>query len=620
MSSSTLLSRTAQGRDERDAARRRGSNAARATLLAVLLAAPFAAAAGAVPREEKAGVELHLDRTAYAPGDTARLATVLRIEDGWHVNSNTPTYDYLIPTTVEVRLPEGWPAAEVSYPAAKTARFTFAEEPLSVYEGTVAATAALRVPPDAAAGESELAVSVTYQACNDTQCLPPVEREESVVLRVGGGGEAARAGWFAADGAATDGGAGGGPERAMGAILALALLGGLILNAMPCVLPVLSIKVFSLVKASALSRRDVTLASLATSSGILVSFWALAAAALLARRAGAAVGWGVQFQQPAFVAFLAVIVVLFALNLWGVFEIHLPHRLARLAGEGRQEGLAGHFVTGLFATLMATPCSAPFLGTAVGFALAQPAPVVLAVFTAVGVGMALPYLLLAAWPRAAGLLPRPGNWMVRLKEVMGFLLAAAAIWLFYVLASQVSAGALAAVQVALLGLALALWLRRAATTSWARRATVAGALLAAAATVAVAASAPAARAVDGPKEGLIAWIEWNGAEAERLAAAGTPVFVDVTAEWCFTCKVNEQLVLDTPPVAEAFREAGVVAMKADWTNRDPAIGELLAAHGRYGIPFYLLHRPGARPHVFPELLTQDAVVDAVREAGRRAER
>jgi suppressor for copper-sensitivity B len=306
--------------------------------------------------------------------------------------------------------------------------------------------------------------------------------------------------------------------------------------------------------------------------------------------------------------------------MWGVFEIHLPHRLARIAGGGRQEGLAGHFVTGLFATLMATPCSAPFLGTAVGFALGQEAPVVLAVFTAVGVGMALPYLLLAAWPRVARLLPRPGAWMVRLKEVMGFLLAAAAVWLFYVLASQVSAAALAGVQVALLGLALAVWLRRAPAPSWLRRAATAGALLAAVATVAVAANAPPARAVDAAKAGLIAWVPWDGAEAARLAAAGTPVFVDVTAEWCFTCKVNEQLVLETPPVAAAFREAGVVAMRADWTNRDAAIGELLATHGRYGIPFYLLHRPGAEPLVFPELLTQAAVLEAVRSHGARAKR
>jgi suppressor for copper-sensitivity B len=382
---------------------------------------------------------------------------------------------------------------------------------------------------------------------------------------------------------------------------------------MPCVLPVLSIKVFSLVKSAALSRRAVAASGLATSLGILVSFWALALAAVVAREAGAAVGWGVQFQQPGFVALLAVVVVLFALNLWGVFEIQLPQRLARIAGGGPQEGLGGHFASGLFATLMATPCSAPFLGTAVGFALAQPAPTVLAVFTAIGVGMALPYLALAAWPRLAAMLPRPGAWMVKLKEAMGFLLAGAAVWLFYVLAQQVSASALAGVQLALLTLALVIWLGRAPAPRWLRRTAPVAAVLAATAAVAVAAGAPPARdlATDAGG-GLIAWQPWDAAEVERLAALGTPVFVDVTAAWCFTCKVNERYVLETPPVARAFADAGVVAMKADWTHRDEAIGALLASHGRYGIPFYLLYRPGAAPHVFPELLTQEMVVDVVR--------
>src|SRR6185436_7179649 len=260
------------------------------------------------------------------------------------------------------------------------------------------------------------------------------------------------------------------------------------------------------------------------------------------------------------------------LNMWGIFGIQLPGRLATAAGGGRREGIAGHFVTGLFATLMATPCSAPFLGTAVGFALGQPAIAVFAVFTAVGLGMAAPYLLLAAWPRAARLLPKPGAWMVRLKEVMGFLLAAAAVWLFYVLAQQVSAGWLAAVQLGLLLLALVVWLGRGARAGLPRAAAIA---------------------------------------AVQLAAGGTLVFVDVTADWCVTCKVNERLVLDTPEVAGAFDRNGVVAMRADWTTRDRAIGDFLAAHGRYGIPFYLLYRPGGEPHVFPELITRDLVIGAV---------
>ncbi|HVS02907.1 MAG TPA: protein-disulfide reductase DsbD domain-containing protein, partial [Thermoanaerobaculia bacterium] len=426
-----------------------------AVLFAVAAAAPPLAAQFA----EKGRFELHADRTAYLPGAEVELAAVLRIDRGWHVNAFRPTFDYLIPTELELELPPGWADAEIAYPPAEHERFTFAEEELAVYQGEVVIRARTRVPEGAASGRVPLRAALTYQACDDTQCLPPVTTEQELGLAVGGGGRATAGPWF--------GGTAAEPAAATGSgnlllILLLGLVGGLILNAMPCVLPVLSIKVFGLVQSAALSRRDVVTAGLATAAGILASFLALAGAAIAARAAGRAVGWGVQFQEPGFVAFLAVVVVLFSLNMWGLFEIQLPGRLAQLAGGGHHEGVAGHFASGLFATLMATPCSAPFLGTAVGFALAQPPGTILAVFTAVGLGMSLPYLALAAWPRAAGLLPRPGAWMVRLKEVMGFLLAGAAVWLFYVLAAQVTAERLAFVQLALLGLALAVWLRAAA--------------------------------------------------------------------------------------------------------------------------------------------------------------
>lgn len=623
--------------------------------LLLLTAAPLLALPAV---EQKASVELQVDRTAYAPGEAGRLVALVRIEQGWHVNSHKPTYEYLIPTTVEVALPAGWDAPKLTYPKGEIARFTFAEEPLSVFQGEVPIVAAFQVPRAQSVGEVPLRVKVTYQACNDTQCLPPVEHVEQAALRIGEAGVAREQGWFAREraagatsSAASEGGpAGSGPAgtTAQGAagqpnapgaassvpdggasssaaindtggarsvlwMLALGLLGGLILNAMPCVLPVLSIKVFALVKHANLSRRAVATAGLATTFGILASFWALATAAVLARNAGAAVGWGLHFQQPAFVALLAVVVVLFSLNLWGIFEIQLPGRLATAAGGGAREGIAGHFVTGLFATLMATPCSAPFLGTAVGFALGQPALTVFAIFTAVGLGMASPYLLLAAWPRAARLLPKPGMWMVRLKEVMGFLLAGAAVWLFYVLAQQVSAASLALVQLGLLLLALVVWLGRAARAGVTRAAAIAAVLAVAAGTVWVAEAAPPAHRstlAEQPRS-LIAWQPFERTKAEQLAAAGTPVFVDVTADWCVTCKVNERLVLDTPEVAGAFGRNGVVAMRGDWTTRDRAIGDFLAKYGRYGIPFYMLYRPGEEPHVFPELITRDLIIDAV---------
>ncbi|MBV8200516.1 MAG: thioredoxin family protein, partial [Acidobacteria bacterium] len=411
----------------------------------------------------------------------------------------------------------------------------------------------------------------------------------------------------------------------LAAMLLVAVLGGLILNLMPCVLPVVSLKVFGLVRSAAHGRREVVRSALAIAAGILVSFAALAALAVAAAAAGSAVGWGVQFQRPGFVAFLTVVVILFCLNLWGLFEIPLPRVFANLGGTATGEGLAGHFVSGLFATLMATPCSAPFLGTAIGFALAQRAPIVFAIFLAAGTGLALPYLVLAAAPGAARFLPRPGTWMETLRGVMGFLLAASAVWLLYVLSAQVSPERLATFEIGLLLVALFTWLRHRSMAAGRlpHRAAGAGLAVCALAAVALAAAGPGAdagggtarsRLARGEPSGPIGWVAFDRAKAEAVAAAGPLVFVGVTADWCFTCKVNERLVLDTPEIASAFAAHHVLLMRADWTNRNDTITRFLADNGRYGIPFYLLYRPGREPIVFSELPSKSAILAALDEA------
>lgn len=626
-------------------------------LVAIAFAAlPLAAQAQNGDRIERAELDLAADRTAYAPGETARVAAVVAIEPGWHVNAHVPTFDYLIPTELTFALPAGWPAAEVAYPEPAIETFAFADLPLAVYDGRTVIVATLAVPASAAAGRVTVEGRLRYQACDDRSCLPPVTTALPLELTIapadagGAADRAVNAALFAA-GPVTGGGPGGKELAAAGAparpgaggrlplMLALALLGGLILNAMPCVLPVLSLKVFGMVKAAGQGRREVVVGSLATAAGILASFVGLALAAVGAKAGGSAVGWGIQFQRPGFVTFLAVVVVLFCLNLWGLFEITLPYRLANAIGgsgggggsAGRREGVGGHFASGLFATLMATPCSAPFLGTAIGFALAQEAGAVFAIFTAVGVGMALPYLVLAVAPGAASLLPKPGAWMETLKITMGFLLAGAAVWLFYVLSAQVTAERLATIELGLLVLALFVWLRSRAARGPALRWTAAAGIAAAVvATIALAVTAPAAATLetgDGAAatlaniNGHIPWVLFDRAEAETLAASGTLVFVDVTADWCFTCKANERLVLETPEISKLFADHGVVAMKADWTNRNDQIAALLADYGRYSIPFYLLYRPGAEPHLFSELLTKGQIEEVVRAAdGKLAQR
>ena len=436
-----------------------------------------------------------------------------------------------------------------------------------------------------------------------------------MVLTVGSGGVATHDEIFAASTSTPATPA----TLSLAGILVLALLGGLILNAMPCVLPVLSLKLFGLVEQAGQGRRATTVGALATATGILVSFWLLALAAVLARNAGHLIGWGVQFQNPAFVTFLAVVVVLFCLNLWGLFEIPLPRRLATSASGASREGVAGHFATGLFATLMATPCSAPFLGSAVGFALSQRDSTIFLVFTAVGIGMALPYLSLAAAPRTMAWLPTPGPWMVYLKTTMGFLLAGAAVWLLYVLAAQVSAERLAFIEVGLLVLALFVWLsHQASKPSSLALAARLGVLATVGGTLWL--SLGAARApAQGTTEptGLIAWTHFDRAQAKALVNEGRLVFVDVTADWCFTCKANERLVLETETIASAFERYGVIAMRADWTTRSDDIARFLADHGRYSIPFYLLYRPGREPHLFGEVLRKRQVLAALEESATR---
>lgn len=590
----------------------------RPTVLPALGIFVLALASGALQgqgfRVEKATVHAVPEKTAFAPGEVARIGVVMTIESGWHTNSHEPTFDYLIPTELTLEPPPGWTLLDIDYPPGELKTFAFEDEPLSVYEGEVTLVARFEVPADAPEGPAEGSFDLRYQACDDRSCLPPVTTSQPLGLVVGTVGTATG---VDLDVAVDDGGTGTAARPyALAWILLLGLVGGLILNAMPCVLPVLSLKVLGLVKSAGQSRQAVTAGALATAAGILLSFWALAAAAIAAKSAGAAVGWGVQFQEPAFVAALAVIVLLFTLNLWGLFEIPLPARLARAASGGPSEGLAGHLAAGLFATLMATPCSAPFLGTAVGFGLAQPPMTILAVFTAIGVGMSLPYLVLAAVPGAARLLPKPGAWMNTLKVIMGFLLAAAAVWLFYVLAAQIAPERLAFVQLALLAMAACIWLGARARTAKGRLAARLATVVAIVASVwlATGGDRPAEAAVSTESRQLIAWQPFDRAEAEALRDEGTLVFVDVTADWCFTCKVNERLVLETPEVAGSFERHAVVAMKADWTNRSDSIAEFLADHGRYGIPFYLLYRPGDEPLIFSELLTKESVMEAVAAA------
>lgn len=391
-------------------------------------------------------------------------------------------------------------------------------------------------------------------------------------------------------------------------MLGIALLGGLILNVMPCVLPVLAIKLMGAMEHASAGRAAVRRGFAASAVGIIVSFLVLAALAIGLKSAGVAVGWGIQFQQPIFVAAMAMVMALFATNLWGAFEIEAPDAVGRagaaLSGGGK-DGIANSFWTGVLATALATPCSAPFVGSALSFALSRGAMEILAIFAAMGVGLALPYLLTAAFPAAARILPRPGAWMNVVRRVLAVAVALTGVWLLWVLFRQAGVaamiGALAAAAILIVVLIRANGLMR-----WAA---AAGTFIIGALIVSTLATAPQAN--DNAK---FAWAPFNEAEIAKSVAAGNIVLVDVTADWCVTCKWNKAAVLSRDPVS-ARLETDVTPMQADWTRPNAEIADYLARFGRYGIPFNVVYGPGAPNGVaLPELLSADAVLEGIEKA------
>jgi thiol:disulfide interchange protein/DsbC/DsbD-like thiol-disulfide interchange protein len=407
-------------------------------------------------------------------------------------------------------------------------------------------------------------------------------------------------------------GAEGGLTLALAA--AFAFLGGIILNAMPCVFPVLSLKALSLARDAGNSEAR-RLKGGVYLAGVLTSFLLIGAAVLVLRASGAAIGWGMQFQSPAFVLFMMALFLGLALNMSGVFMIG-----SRIAGAGdgltRRPGLAGYFFTGVLATLIATPCTAPFMGAAIGYAFSQPAVYVFAVLLALGFGFALPIVLLSLSPSLGRWLPRPGAWMETFRQLMAFPLYATVAWLVWVLSIQQGSDGVVAASLTLLGTGFAAWLLG--------RKPEAGTLTAATALgIAIAAIALGSASLPASPAGLpIADAgEHAGPRAENFTAARLaelrsqlkPVFVNLTAAWCITCKVNERIALRSGRIAEAFAAQGIAYLVGDWTNGNPEITALLKEHGRAGVPLYLLYSGSgdAAPVILPQLLTESIVLDRI---------
>jgi thiol:disulfide interchange protein len=416
------------------------------------------------------------------------------------------------------------------------------------------------------------------------------------------------------------------PARGIFTFLLFGFLGGIILNLMPCVLPVISLKIFGFVQQAGQSRQKIFRSGIAFTIGIFAWFIALAVLLIALKGAGRDVTWGgFQFTNPYFVLALSVIVLVFALNLFGVFEISLPQPVTRnLLSTSERKDLLGSFFQGVFATVLATPCTAPFLGTALGFAFTQSAAIILAMFIAIAAGMSAPYLLLSAQPAWLRFLPRPGPWMLHVKQFMGFLLLATLLFLLYVVGAQRGLEGAIWASCFLLVISVACWMKGAfvvPTASAVKRIVVLVLMLL------LVIGSGVYFIGDKFQSAKIASLDsqirgdWQPFTPERLQTElerGRTVFVDFTAAWCLTCKFNEASVLEAKDVREAFQRHGIVKLKADWTNGDPVITKLLQQFGRPGVPLYVLYpAKNEEPIVFPEVLTKGMILDKLETVARR---
>jgi len=401
------------------------------------------------------------------------------------------------------------------------------------------------------------------------------------------------------------------PEvRGLMATLLLAFVGGLILNLMPCVFPVLGIKILGFVNQAGSDRRKVIIHGLTFALGVLMSFWTLAAVLAVLRAGGDQLGWGFQLQSPAFVFSLAGLMLVFALNMSGVCEFGLS---ATGVGAGLQmkSGYLGSFFTGVLATVVATPCSAPFLAPALGAALALPVGESLLIFTSIGVGLSTPYLLLSIFPQAVKVLPRPGAWMETFKEFLAFPLYATVGYLIWVLAGQVSEGGMLMMLFGLVLIAMSVWLYGRWNAPGASAGRARFGLFAGLAVFAVGAWTGWPQP---PTPTDLVWEKWSTESVDQLRRDNRIVYVDFTARWCATCQTNKKIVFSNDEVLKYFRDKKVATLRADWTNQDPKITAELARYHRSAVPFNVIWMPGkADPIILPELLTPNTVLDALKE-------
>lgn len=595
-------------------------------LLAILLGLAYLLTSSFVQAESQPiSATLLSSSNGVEAGKPFTLYVVLDLEKGWHTYGNPPG-DSGFPPKVVWELPSGWSVGPLEYSAATT----FKEPGDLVIHGyeNRAVLRALVTPSSNLSKTStsswKIQATISWLACKEL-CIPgksiasitlsdgmlPTLEKQSLLKSVSGPSL-----WPQKETASHDQSS----TSWVALLLALGsgLLGGLILNLMPCVLPVISLKIFGFISQAGESREKILRHGLAFTAGIYSWFLTLGLLILFLKSSGKQVTWAFQFQNPAFLLAISVIIFLFALNLFGIFEMTLSHQasssLDKLAAH---EGYRGSFFQGLFATLLATPCTAPFLGSALGFAFAQRGSIIMLMFFSIATGMAFPYLILSAKPGWMTFLPRPGAWMERVKQFMGFPLVATNIWLLYVLAQQRGLEAAIMTVTLLLILSLSAWIYGAFVTSNKSFLAVIITLLIAA--VGFWFCVPKILALpkttvaleNSPSDDNIAWIPYSETKLQELRTEGKAVFIDFSAAWCLTCQFNERTAINTAPVRALLKKEKIIPMKADWTNANPEITKALASFGRVGVPFYVFYPAGkdSKPITLSELLTTDQLLN-----------
>lgn len=559
------------------------------------------------------------EHSAIAPGKSFKVAVKLVHQPTWHVYGKTiPEGAPGLPTKVTWKLPDGWKVDELPWPPTHRIQSTGGVM-MDSYEGTVHLPYQLTPPSGLAAGGTvDLEGHVDALVCDPQTCMPvklpfkltlPVA-ETSVV-------DAAHTVVFSQAAQETKAAPAGTVESASPAAtptdkdggladkLLLAFLGGLILNIMPCVFPVLGIKILGIVKQAGENQRKVLFHGLSYTAGVLLSFWALASLLLVLRSGGEQLGWGFQLQSPAFVLTLTFFLFIFGLNMAGLFEVG-SSAVGVGAGLTHRSGLGGSFFSGLLATVVATPCAAPFLAPALAYALGLPTLPSLLFFTVIGLGLAFPFLLLSAFPKLVARLPRPGAWMESFKQAMSFLMFATVAFLLWTLAGMVDEYRFLDILFGLVLAAVACWIygrwslphkptsTRVKATLLALLFLVGGVVLA-----------------SSPREKGLEWANWSPELVEKLRSENKPVYIDFTARWCVTCQTNKLVYNDTD-LQDDFKRHGVVTLKADWTNQDEVIFKALQALGKAAVPVNVLYVPGQKePIVLNELLTVAHVKDTL---------